>query len=194
MKKTQKKQIRDNIHERLITHDPCQDKYTIFLSNWDDIDRLLVLLENNVSYLLKKKCISLPDLMEIIQDRKMNIEGAYYDIFFWAIETDNCGFLEWLVKNIDVSAFQADGLLQAARTNKINIAKILLDNGADVAAINNAAVRYGAGNGHLEIVKYLVSKGADIDARDYHALTMARDAGHQQIVDYLTSENAGVAA
>ena len=44
----------------------------------------------------------------------------------------------------------------------INVIKMLVENGADIHANNDAALRHAAYRGHLEVVKYLVEKGADI--------------------------------
>jgi ankyrin repeat protein len=82
--------------------------------------------------------------------------------------------------------------------------KLLVENGADVTADDNIAVRWAGSEGHLDVVKYLVSVGADIkNGRncwskptkrwDYIlALEMACIGGHLEVVKYLVSIGACV--
>ena len=47
---------------------------------------------------------------------------------------------------------------------RVNIVKYLVDNGANIHADDDCALREAAVNGYLEVVKYLVEKGANIHA------------------------------
>jgi ankyrin repeat protein len=49
-----------------------------------------------------------------------------------------------------------DNLIQAAQYGNLESLKYLVENGADIHAKTNYAIRFSAKNGHLEIVKYLV--------------------------------------
>ena len=70
------------------------------------------------------------------------------------------------------------------RTHRLDIKKImhfgevaawvyLHQNGADITAGDNHAVKWAAGNGYLEVVKYLHQNGADITAYDNYAVKWA---------------------
>lgn len=70
----------------------------------------------------------------------------------------------------------------------------LYENGADITAQSNYAVRTAALDGHFEIVKYLNEHGADITARDNWALISAAEKGHLEIVKYLHENGADITA
>ena len=54
--------------------------------------------------------------------------------------------------------------------------QVLIDNGADITADDNCAVRGAAGNGKIEMVRFLIEHGADITANDNCAVrSAARD-------------------
>ena len=54
----------------------------------------------------------------------------------------------------------------------------LIENGANIHANDDFALRYAAKNGHLEVVRYLIENGADIHADDDYALRYATVYGH----------------
>ena len=51
-------------------------------------------------------------------------------------------------------------LIKASSNGHLEIVKYLHENGADITAQNNYAIKYANLNGHLEIVKYLYKYGA----------------------------------
>ena len=51
--------------------------------------------------------------------------------------------------------------------------------------IKYPTLHHGAENGHLEVVKYLVENGADIHANNDHALRWSARFGHLEVVKYL---------
>ena len=59
-------------------------------------------------------------------------------------------------------------LVVAALKGNIEEVKRLVEEGADVHAGQEAALRYAAENGHLETVKWLVEAGADIHGTIIH--------------------------
>jgi len=75
----------------------------------------------------------------------------------------------------------------SAGSGQQEMVKYLIENGADVNAENDGALRAAANNGHLEIVKYLVGNGADIYAENNTALKWAVENGHLDVVIYLRS-------
>jgi len=72
--------------------------------------------------------------------------------------------------------------------------KYLVENGADIHARDDLALRWAAGNCHLEVVKYLVEQGADIHARDDSALQLAAANGELEVVKYLVENGADIHA
>jgi ankyrin repeat protein len=50
------------------------------------------------------------------------------------------------------------------------VVKFLLENGADIHAMDDETLRWSAKNGHIDVVKFLVENGADIHAMNNEAL------------------------
>ena len=50
----------------------------------------------------------------------------------------------------------------------VEVVKYLIENGADIQACYNAALRWSANYGHFEVVKYLIENGADVQAAIKH--------------------------
>ena len=62
---------------------------------------------------------------------------------------------------------------------------IALENGANIHALGDSALRYAGGRGHLDVVRYLVEHGANISARNNEALLYAGGRGYLDVVRYL---------
>ena len=69
----------------------------------------------------------------------------------------------------------------------IEVFKELVEQGANIHADNDYAIRLASCNGHLEIVKFLVENGANIHANDNSAIHCASSNGHLDVVEYLRS-------
>lgn len=89
-------------------------------------------------------------------------------------------------------------LFAVARTGNVEIAKLLVDKGADVKLNvrgDGTALITAAEYGHLELVKYLSSKGANINRKfpnQGNALIAASGNGHLNIMKYLISQGADI--
>jgi len=70
----------------------------------------------------------------------------------------------------------------------------LIDNGADILAADNCAIRWACTNRHLEIVKFLISEGANTRAKDNYSIRYASANGYLEIVQLLISNSAMVHA
>ena len=85
-------------------------------------------------------------------------------------------------------------LMYAAAAGDLEMARLLLENGAPINAQTNVgttALMYAAEEGQVEMVRFLVGNGADIhiqDAHNYTALSLAEERGHQEVVDFLRAE------
>ena len=62
---------------------------------------------------------------------------------------------------------------------------LLLAGGADVHALDDAALCFAAEGGHTEIVKLLLENGADVHAKGDLALRWAAQNGHTETVKLL---------
>ena len=76
-------------------------------------------------------------------------------------------------------------LIIAAHLGDLAQVKLALEQGADIHAKDDSALRYAADSGHLEVVKFLFEKGADIHAVDDYALRFAFYNGCLAVVDFL---------
>ncbi|KAJ3273008.1 hypothetical protein HDV01_004914 [Terramyces sp. JEL0728] len=82
----------------------------------------------------------------------------------------------------------------AAINNHVNIAKYLLDRGAELDTLGGDLVatpfHWAARSGHVQMVTLLYSKGANLyikDSQGYNALHLAVHAGHAMMIVYLLS-------
>ena len=66
------------------------------------------------------------------------------------------------------------------------IVKYLVENGANINADDDFALRYAASNGSLHIVHYLVENGANISSRNYSAIRNAENKGFFDTASYLS--------
>jgi hypothetical protein len=60
-----------------------------------------------------------------------------------------------------------------------------VEEGADLHADNDKALEFAAGQGNLNIVKFLVENGANPAANDYAAIKAAKKNGEKFVVDFL---------
>src|SRR3972149_3929431 len=100
------------------------------------------------------------------------------------------------MKPIKLTENQKQNLMVwACKHGHIAVVRKLIDQeGADVGACDNAALRYASYNGHLEVVRLLVEKGADVGADDNYALCYASEYGHLEVVRLLIDKGADVGA
>ena len=83
-------------------------------------------------------------------------------------------------------------MLGERRRMDVSVIKGLLEEGADVHAQNDRALRWSSKNGHLEIVKLLIRHGAYIHAADDWAFIWASTRGHLEIVKLLIKHGADI--
>ncbi|MNY42078.1 Ankyrin repeat protein [compost metagenome] len=74
----------------------------------------------------------------------------------------------------------------------LEVVKFLLEQGADIHAESNKALRFAAIEGCLDVVKYLVEQGADIHAQNEGALQTAAQRGHIEVVKCLVEQGAPI--
>jgi ankyrin repeat protein len=79
----------------------------------------------------------------------------------------NCRAIIWFVEN-----------------GHLDVVKYLIEQGADIHAKNNEALRNSAEKGDLDIVKYLVEHGAAVHSIEDYALRYSAVKGHLEIVKY----------
>ena len=90
----------------------------------------------------------------------------------------------------------ATALQWAVLQGRTEVARLLLDRGADVNAVNDlggTALQIAAWHGHAEIVRLLLERGADINRQSntgWTALHAAARQGHEEVVRILLQQGA----
>ena len=96
--------------------------------------------------------------------------------------------------------FAPTALIAAAENGHLDIAKLLLEKGANANAIDAEGwtpLMFAAQNGHSEMAQLLLARGAEINERDddgWNALMLAAHRGHTQTVRLLIEHKANVNA
>ncbi len=102
--------------------------------------------------------------------------------------------VKYLLPLSDIEAEDKDGdtaLIYAAEFNRLKIAKILIEHGAEINKRNRyqrTALHKAADRGYLEMVKLLIEHGADLYAKDKYGYTPYNDAvfqSHKEVQRYL---------
>ena len=83
---------------------------------------------------------------------------------------------------------------ESAKRGYLGFIKVLLEEGTNIHALDDYALRYAAQKDHLPVVKYLVEKGANIHADNDYALRVAASYGHLPVVKYLVEAGADIHA
>jgi len=101
-------------------------------------------------------------------------------------------FKELKEQGINIHAGDDYALRLAAYKGYLNVVKYLIGQGADIHACNDDPLIRASENGHLEVIKYLVEQGADIYAYDNYALQLAAYNGYLNVVKYLVEKGADI--
>jgi hypothetical protein len=99
-----------------------------------------------------------------------------------------------MVQDPEGDKWRASKVILSSRKDlrEVDTWKWLVENGADIHADNDMAIRVCAEYGHLEIIKYLVEKGANIHALYNYALRTSVCKGHLEVVKYLIKHEADI--
>jgi len=116
----------------------------------------------------------------------------------------NSGYVEvakyLLSKGANINAIECDNtpLIIAARTNRLEIVRMLIDSGAAVDGLGSngsTPLHHAAEQGHIEIVKLLIERGANINLTgggNMTALHFAVNSGRIEVARYLLSKGANI--
>jgi len=97
--------------------------------------------------------------------------------------------------NINASEEAGSVLIQNAWSGNTDIVKFLIDNGADIEAVDlemSTALMIASMRGHTDIVKLLIASSVNLNTKDrdgYTALIFATREGHTEIINLLKSAN-----
>ena len=85
-------------------------------------------------------------------------------------------------------------LIEASEKGRLDVVKYLVENGADIHAQDDCALRWSAERGHLEVVRLLLENGADVHTRNNYALGWSAYYGNFEVVRLLLENGADVHA
>ena len=121
--------------------------------------------------------------------------AAAYNEIARAIKDGDIKQVKLLIKEIDINkvissrgVIKGTLLMLAAHKGHTEIAKLLLNNGADVNALdyyNNTALALAAREGHVDTVKLLLDHDANINVNNRLGLYYAVESGHTEIAKLL---------
>ena len=102
----------------------------------------------------------------------------YYMLVIW-------GYLDIVKFLVKGAIINTPPLLNAIIEGRLNIVEFLVQNGANIHADNEKALKWASYYGHLDIVKFLIEKG--VDKRQINeAIEFANSKSHVGIVNYLS--------
>ncbi len=103
--------------------------------------------------------------------------------------------ISYLVENgADIHAKNDQALRWTSKDGRLDVVQYLVSVGANIHAKDDYALRYASAKGHLDVLQYLVSIGANIHAKNDQALRWASEDGRLDMVKYLVSVGANIHA
>ena len=97
-----------------------------------------------------------------------------------------------LDQGADIHANNDLALRLSAQNGHLAVVQFLLEHGANIHADNDLALRLSAKNGHLSVVQYLLDQGADIHAENDGTLRLSAENRHLLVVQYLLKHSAKI--
>jgi len=116
------------------------------------------------------------------------------ELFKAVINNDLENIKDLIEQGADLHANHEGALRLAADFGHLEVVKYLLEQGANIHFFDEFALRKAAENGQLEVVKYLLEQGADLRAEDDYPLRWAAENGHLEVVKYLLEQEADLHA
>ena len=115
--------------------------------------------------------------------------------FIESVKIGNIRNINILIENgADIHADDDYAIRCSSRNGHIEVVKFLVENGADIHANNDFSLRCSSFRGHIEVVKFLIEKGADIHADDDFAIKYSSGNGYIDVVKFLIQKGADIHA
>jgi hypothetical protein len=100
------------------------------------------------------------------------------------------GITIFLEQGADIHAEDDWALRRASEMGQRDVVQLLLDRGADIHYEDDWALQRASEGGHRDVVQLLLDRGANIHARNDRALQLASNWGHQDVVQLLLERGA----
>jgi FOG: Ankyrin repeat len=95
---------------------------------------------------------------------------------------------------VSASTILDTSLRLACENGHLEVAKFLVEKGANIHASYDLALQWACKNGHLEVTKFLVEKGANIHVYNDWALKLACSKNHLEVAKFLVDKGANIHA
>ena len=162
-------------------------------------DNVQEILTNTLSSILEKH----KKILNHITDKKESNQLLGEAVLFSAVKGGNAGMVKLLLQhNVKHNCYDEEGcypLHRATETRNIDVAKFLLDDGANVDAqtskLKQTPLLWAAYKDNLKLVQLLIEKGADINyqaLRSETALHNAILARNFKIAEWLLGQGADI--
>ncbi len=130
----------------------------------------------------------------------LDVYGTINPSLIVAIQNNNFQTIKILLESIPdinfkikyINSHNGLALSYVCKRNRLEIAKYLIDCGADISINNNYCLKRAARKGHIDLVKLLIDNGADIHARHDYALRWSARNNHLEIFEYLLQKGANI--
>ena len=106
-------------------------------------------------------------------------------------DSDDYRFL-YIIQDKDIPTLN-QLLISKSETGNIDHIRFLLNNGANIHALDYMALRFAAENGHKDVVELLLTCGANVHAWNDRVLISAAKNGHRDVVELLLKNGANPA-
>lgn len=143
-------------------------------------------------------CYDLTDYVEtlkfLVEKNLVRLEDINIFNFTVACDKGSVETVNWMIslKRIDINGrnYTTTPLTHTCNSGQLEVAKILIENGADLHTDRDRPLLVSCEHGHIEIVKFLLEKGAHIyfDSPLYEAACL----GHTKIVELLLDYGATI--
>jgi ankyrin repeat protein len=127
------------------------------------------------------------EILDLLLDKENDHDSKY--LYEYA-RGNNIRAIKLLIEKYNCSDTNGLALIESAENGFYDLTKYLLENGADVHAEHNKALRLSSSKGHISVVKLLIDHDADVTDSDNDAINWAHIGGHSDIVKILRKMGA----
>lgn len=132
------------------------------------------------------------DVAKYLIEQGSDIHANYDQAFRVSAHNGHFDVVKFLIeKGVDIHLDNNLALHKAVEYGKLDVTKHLLHHGG-FGSYSSSMIGTSASNGHFEVVKFFVENGADIHANSEFALKSSAKNNHFSIVKYLVEKGADI--
>ena len=94
----------------------------------------------------------------------------------------------------DINVYDNEAIIVASYWGYLDIVKLLIDHGADIHARDDRAIISASYGDYLDVIKLLIDYGADVSDQNNSAIINASSRGHLSVVELLMEHGANIHA